>query len=78
MNVHMTGHWVVYKVMQCLERLCKIIKGLENIYYKKLRCEHLHKNFEESTVRELTPYGLKIYKKRGISGISPNFLEQWN
>ena len=26
MNVHMTGHWVVYKVMQCLERLCKIMQ----------------------------------------------------
>ena len=53
-------------------------RGLENIYYKKLRYEHHHKNFEESILGDITPYGLMIYKKPGISAISPSFMEQWN
>ena len=56
----------------------KVIQGLEKIYSKKLRCEHHHKNFEESILRDTTPYGLTIYNKPGISGISPGFMEQWN
>ena len=56
----------------------KFMQGLENIYYKKLRYEHHHKNFEESILRDITPYGLRIYKKPGISGISPGFMEKWN
>ena len=56
----------------------KVMQGLEKIYYKKLRYEHHHKNFEESVLRDITPYGLRIYKKLGISGISPGFMEQWN
>ena len=55
-----------------------VMQGLEKIYYKKLRYEHHHKNFEESILRDITPYGLRIYKKPGISGISPGFMEQWN
>ena len=38
----------------------KVMQGLENIYYKKLRYEHHHKNFEESILRDITPYGLRI------------------
>ena len=56
----------------------KVMQGLEKIYYKKLHYEHHHKNFEESVLRDITPYGLRIYKKPGISGISPGFMEQWN
>ena len=56
----------------------KVMQGLENIYYKKLRYEHHHKNFEESILRDITPYALRIYKKPGISGISPDIMEQWN
>ena len=56
----------------------KVMQGLENIYNKKLRYEHHHKNFEESILRDITPYGLSIYKKPGIGGISPDFMEQWN
>ena len=56
----------------------KVMQGLEKIYYEKLRYEHHHKNFEESVLRDITPYGLRIYKKPGISGISPGFMEQWN
>ena len=55
-----------------------VMQGLEKIYYKKLRYEHHHKNFEESILRDITPSGLRIYKKPGISGISPGFIEQWN
>ena len=29
-------------------------------------------------MRYITPYGLRIYKNPGISGISPGFMEQWN
>ena len=54
------------------------MQGLENIYYKKLRYEHSHKNFEESFLRDITPYGLRMYKKPGISEISHGFMEQWN
>ena len=56
----------------------KVMEGLEKNYYKKLRYEHHHKNFEESVLRDITPYGLRIYKKPVISGISPGFMEQWN
>ena len=34
----------------------EVMQGLEKIYYKKLRYEHHHKNFEESTLRHITPY----------------------
>ena len=40
--------------------------------------EHHHKNFGESILPDITPYGLRTYKKLGINGISPGFLEQWN
>ena len=53
-------------------------RKLENIYNKKLHYEHHHKNFEESILRDITPYGMRIYKKLGISGISPDFMEQRN
>ena len=43
-----------------------------------MRFEHHHKNSEESIFQDITPYGLRIYKKSGISGISPDFMEQWN
>ena len=56
----------------------KVMQDLENIYHKKLRNEHHHKNFEESILRNITQYGLRIYKKPGISGISSDFKEQWN
>ena len=56
----------------------KVMQSLENIYNKKLRYEHHHKNFEESILRDITPYGLRIYKKSEISGISPDFMGQWN
>ena len=29
-------------------------------------------------MRDITSYCLRIYKKPGISGISPDFMEQWN
>ena len=48
----------------------KVMEGLENIYNKKLYYEHYHSNFEESVLRDITPYGLSIYKKAGISRIS--------
>ena len=54
------------------------MQGLENIYNTKLGYEHHHKNFEESILRDITPYALTIYKKPGISGISRGFMEQWN
>ena len=56
----------------------EVMQGLEKIYHKKLRYEHHHKNFEESVFRDITPYGLRICKKPGISGISPGFMEQCN
>ena len=56
----------------------EVMQGLEKIFYKKLRYDHHHKNFEESILRDITPYGLRIYKKPGISGTSPGFIEQWN
>ena len=56
----------------------KVMQDLENIDYKKLRYEHHHKNFEENILRDITAYGLRIYNKPGISGISPGFMEQWN
>ena len=31
-----------------------------------------------SILRNITSYGLRIYKKPGISGVSPDFMEQWN
>ena len=55
-----------------------VMQGLENICNKKLRYEHHHKNFEESILQNITPYGLRIYKKSEISGISPDFMGQWN
>ena len=54
------------------------MQGLEEIYNKRLRYEHHHKNFEESILRDITPYGLRINKKPEISGISLSFMEQWN
>ena len=42
----------------------KAMQGVENIYYKKFRSEHHHKNFEESILGDITPYGLRIYKNR--------------
>ena len=54
------------------------MQGLEEIYNKILRYEYHHKNFEESILRDITPYGLRINKKPEISGISPSFMEQWN
>ena len=38
----------------------EVMQGLEKIYYKKLCYEHHHKNFEESILRDITPYGLRI------------------
>ena len=43
-----------------------------------MRYEHCHKNVEESILQDITPYGLKIYRKPGINGISPDFMDQWN
>ena len=48
----------------------KVMEGLENIYNKKLYYEHYHQNFDKSILRDITPYGLSIYKKAGISRIS--------
>ena len=56
----------------------KVMQGLENMYYTKLRYELHHKNFEESILRDITRYGLRIYKKPGISVISAGFMEKWN
>ena len=56
----------------------EVMQDLENICYKKLHYEHHHKNFGESILRDITPYGLRTYKKLGISGISPGSLVQWN
>ena len=43
-----------------------------------MRYKHHHKNFEETILRDIAPYGLSIYKKPETSGVSPDFFEQWN
>ena len=53
------------------------MQGLDRLYNKKLRYEHHHLIFQESTFRDVTPFGLRIKKKPGIIPKSINFLSRW-
>ena len=55
-----------------------VMQSYESIYNKKIRYEHHSRNFDESTLQDITPIGLKIKKQPGINVISPDFMQQWN
>ena len=54
-----------------------IYTGLDILYNKKLRYEHRHLNVQESILRDVTPFGLRIKKKPGITPKSIKFLSRW-
>ena len=53
------------------------MQGLDLLYNKELRYEHHHLNFQERILRDVTPFGLRIKKKSGITPKSINFLSRW-
>ena len=53
------------------------MQGLGILYNKKFRYEHHHLNFQESILRDVAPFGLRIKKKPGITPKSIKFLSRW-
>ena len=51
--------------------------GPGRLYNKKLYYENRHLNFKESILRDVTPFGLRIKKKPGITQKSTNSLPRW-
>ena len=47
------------------------------IYQRMLRYEHEHKNYKNSLLNNITPYGLQLKKKAQIETISGDFSVKW-
>ena len=53
------------------------MQGLDRLYNKKLRYEHHYLNFQESILRDVAQFGLRIKNKPGIAPKSINLLSRW-